>query len=238
MAENESEETNLTTETNQNNGSLSQKAGNTVDTAKKVKDTVQKVKNVSLKGPILHILLYVAIAIIIIIFIVGIVMFLITMPGMVMEKLKELSRAVGNALASWFGQSTCDQVEEQDIYNVLDHLETMGYDLKGEGFITRTMTESDVTDATKEKIDNGVIRNKEDGKIKKAESDFINIYLVSDNYVYTAKNFNLDTGGEDGWQWWDSFAAIGAHIIDFLSNSHFQMRCGELVSCQYTSKVI
>lgn len=170
-----------------------------VEQAKKIKDTAKKIKNLSMKGPLLHILLWVIVIVLIIIFLVGIIMFITTMPGMVMEKLKELVREVGNGIASFFGADSTTQIEDQQIYDVMDYLETMGYDLQGYGFITKSMKESDVEDPQKQKLEAGLIRDKESGLIAKAESDYINTYLVSDNYVYTVSNFNLSTGEH----WWD-----------------------------------
>ena len=74
-----------------------------------------------------------------------------------------------------------------DYANVLlDYIEEMGYDLKGMGFLTDYVGSAD----------DGVERNDE-GKINEAKSDFITAYLVSDNYVYTLKNDNIVTVGEN-----------------------------------------
>ncbi len=156
-------------------------------------------------GPILF---WVAIIIVIIIIIVGIVMFFITMPGMVMDQLKQLALAVGDIVASWFGESTTTQIAEKDVFSVLDYLEEMGYDLKGYGFLTDYVGENR----------DGVERD-EDDKISDAESDFIYAYLISENYVYTIKNFNLNTS------WW---VAIFDHLSSLLTDS-LKNRTGMLV---------
>ena len=62
------------------------------------------------------------------------------------------------------------------------------------------MTEDDVGEG--EKLENGIIFK--DGKIVKAESDYIMTYIMSDNYIYTLKNENIvtqiqESGGADGW---------------------------------------
>ena len=133
----------------------------------------------SLVKALLPVLTWVLVFIIILIIIIGIVMFFITMPGMVMDKLKDLSISIGNKLEAFFGGDTTAQIQDQQVYDVLDYLEQMGYDLKGYGFLTDYVGESK----------DGVERNDE-GKIKEAKSDFIYTYLVSDNYVYTIANFN------------------------------------------------
>ena len=87
-----------------------------------------------------------------------------------------------------FTQATKERLSEQiddiEIFETLNYLEEMGYDLKGFGFLTDYATEEDLADLddkTNAKIDKelGVIFNTEDEKIVFAESDFIFTYLVS-----------------------------------------------------------
>ena len=152
-------------------------------------------------GPILF---WVAIIIVIIIIIVGIVMFLVTMPGMLMDQLKALSKEVADAFSAFFGGDKTTQVGDEEIYEVLDYLEQMGVDLKGSGYLTDYLTESnyldDVDNGKKDNATfdskNGVTRD-DNEKIINAESDFVFTYLVSDNYVYTIANYNQVTTNED-----------------------------------------
>ena len=142
-------------------------------------------------GPIL---VWVLIIIVAIIVIVGIVMFFMTVPGMVMEQLKNFATNMAKTICSYFGADSTKQIEEQEIYDVLNYLEQMGYDLKGYGFISKNADKNDSNYDEK----TGVIRDPETGLIKdlgggsKAEaySDIIGTYIMSDNYVYTVKNFN------------------------------------------------
>ena len=151
-------------------------------------------------GPIL---IYVIIAIIIIIVFVGVVMFLVTMPGMVMEKIKALFKEIGNRWLSWWGQDTAKQIEDKEIYGVLDYLEQMGYDLKGYGFLTDYVGKSD----------DGVERDSDSDTISNAESDFIFTYIVSENYLYTIKNNNVTTS------WWKApWEHLSALWSDNLDN--------------------
>ena len=71
----------------------------------------------------------------------------------------------------------------------------MGYDLKGMGFLTDYITALDDDDGDKAILDEkqGVVRSSEDNKILRAKSDYISIYIMSDNYMYTLKNNNLVT---------------------------------------------
>ena len=157
------------------------------------------------------------IVIVICIILTGIFMFLATMPGMVMDALKGIFKTVGNFLAAFFGADTTQVIDNSRIYETLDYLDDMGWDLKGDGFLTKYIeTEADV-DAMKDEIKEGagledgeyyiddlqgVVRGSQaasgtnagnQDKIILAESDFIFTYIMSDNYIYTIKNENLAT---------------------------------------------
>ena len=169
------------------------------------KSKTQNIAKKSLIKVLLPILTWVLVFVIILIIIIGIAMFLLTMPGMVMEQLKNIFKEVGNYIAAFFGADTTKEVESAEIYSALDYLEEMGYDLKGEGFLTDYLKSTEEIDEGADKEngvyldeENGVIRN-DDDKILTAKSDFIFTYMVSDNYVYTIKNDNLATRAEGNW---------------------------------------
>ena len=170
---------------------------------------------------------------VILIIAIGLIMFFVTMPGMVMEQLKAIFKEAGNFIAAFFGADTTKQVESDEIYATLDYLEQMGYELKGEGFLTDYLTSEDQLNGEVDKSNGvhvdeevGVIRNDDDNIIG-AESDFIFAYIVSDNYVYTIKNKNLATRDPEG-NWLEQFLqgtvtaiyklynAIYAPILDTL----------------------
>ena len=206
---------------NDGNGSVGGEIANkavqkgTEQVKKKVKEKVKKevVKSAaksSLMASMSYVLMYVALAIIILFVIIGLIMFFVTMPGMVMEKLKALFEEAGKFIAAYFGADTTQMIKNEEVYETLDYLELMGWDLKTEGFLTGYIESEDnppdgtVTDNgvnLDEKI--GVLRN-DDDLIIAAESDFIFTYMVSDNYVYTIKNGNLATASK-GDNWFVSF---------------------------------
>ena len=180
-------------------------------TTEKVTKNIQKrmsqasIKNAgkqTLLKALLPVITYVAVFIIILIIIIGIAMFFITMPGMVVEQVKDFANDVGSLVAKWFGQDVTTDVSEVEIYDTLDYLEQMGYDLKGNGFLTEYV--GDTAD--------GVERDG-DGLITNAESEFITNYLVSDKYVYTIKNFN--SKGNMGIL--NPIIALGRHILSLLT---------------------
>ena len=155
-------------------------------------------------GPIIFWAMVVVIAIVIV---VGIGTFLMTTPGIIMDKLEKIAGNVVDALQHYFlGDDLTENVKKEEIVGVLDYLEDMNYDLKGYGFLSSFVDEEDKTyengkptGATQYKDDeaDGVTRYKEDseehskGDIEEADSKYIFMYLVSDNYIYTVKNNNI-----------------------------------------------
>lgn len=194
-------------EENKNQGQQSSQA--TKQASKKVANMAAKkiIGKGSMMGPLSHVLIAIAPILILVIFLIGIILFLLTMPGMVMEKLKALFNDVANAIAAYFGADTTQMVDDEDIYATLDYLEEMGYDLKGFGFLTDYIGDSD----------DGVERDEND-KISDAESDFIFTYMVSDNYIYTLKNDNLATqNNESGFL--NFLAGLGTGTLKFFNQA-------------------
>ena len=228
--------------------SVTERGQEAYDKAKQAKDTVKKVQDakkaadaakagkaaanagkaaahgskiLTALGPALPYIGIALLIILIIILLIGIIVFLVTMPGMVMEKLKAMFQELGSKVAAFFGGDTTEQIKDEEVYEILDYLQDMGYDLKGYGFLTEFMTDSDMQTYSSEKgvdlsnleVDNGVVRNTEEDKIVKAESQFIFTYIMSDNYVYTVKNYNVinNSANSDGFwkKLWGGIVAIG-----------------------------
>ena len=168
-------------------------------------------------GPYVWIAVAIIVAIIVILIILsGIFMFLATMPGMAMDSLKGLFKSAGNFLAALFGADTTQVIDNEKVFQTLDYLDDMGWDLKGDGFLTKHIeTESDLSaiDSTVKETANldagyyiddlmGVVRRTKNPSGEEAdnaddvilaESDFIFTYIMSDNYIYTIKNENIAT---------------------------------------------
>ena len=161
-----------------------------------------------------YVLFWVALVILIIFIIIGLIMFFVTMPGMVMDKLKALFKEIGNYVAAFFGADTTEQIDDAEVGDTLDYLEQMGWDVKAEGFLTGYIEDwSDLSSDEKDKYpedsytideDTGVVRSDEDDGIAFARSDFIFTYIMSDNYVYTLKNDNLAVQDKDD-NWLEKF---------------------------------
>lgn len=233
MSDNQNQNNPTPQQGNQGGGNVVQKTAQKAQKAKQTIDRIKKIahaiKNISASGPLMYVLFWVFVVIVAIIILTGIIMFLVTMPGMIMDKLKALFKEIGNYVAAFFGADTTQQIDDIRIYETLDYIEDMGWDLKGEGFLTgyyetgdETTVEKKLKDAglsEEERNDSviddqqGVVRNGEDNIIL-ADSDFIFTYIMSDNYVYTLKNKNLVT--QDNADKW--YEKIGAGIVAAWTN--------------------
>ena len=209
------------------------------DVAKKIgdklKDKAKKDagKNAAVKGKLAAasgpVLFWAVVIIVAIIILIGIIMFFMTMPGMVMDKIKSLFSELGNYVSAFFGADTTKQIKDENIYSTLDYLEEMGYDLKGFGFLTDYYTEDDTVEIEKAltqeeknagyKVDKkiGVVRNDAD-KIILAKSDYIFTYIASDNYIYTLKNYNISTLRAS----WNDFWGFITNIISAIETANYK----------------
>ena len=221
----------------------------------KIKDKAQKdVSKKAVKKAVMMALSYVIaygiIFLIALVVLIGVAMFFVTMPGMLMEKLKALGKAIGDAWASWFGGDDTARVDKKQVYEVMDYIEQMGYGLKEHGFLTHYLTKEDldsddgrvyltevirdedgnVTDTKKSDVTHedfrkdddkeeaifddkqGVFRSSNSDLIIAGCSDFIMQYIISDNYMYTIRNFNVSTGDK----WW---LAVFEHIASIFSDN-------------------
>ena len=208
------------TEMQEKDNSLANKSSSEQNSAKKsnkkvVKKATERLVSkspmaASIKIAAAHVIAYLVFGLVAIIVTIGVAMFLVMSSSMVMEKFNNLSKAIGNAIGSWFGNDDTKNIENKQIYQVLDYIEKMGYALKEEGFLTEYLTEANVQgkdvkydgdvithESYKGKLEDysvdesqGVIRD-ENGRIVGAVSEFVNQYLISDNYIYTIKNFNV-----------------------------------------------
>ena len=207
---------------------------------KTMKKAATKGKLVAGMGPVIF---WVVIFLLVIIILIGVSMFFVSMPGMVMEKIKRIFSDLGNYVSAFFGADTTKQIKQEDIYQSLDYLEEMGYDLKGFGFITDYYKSTDsninnviadgLTEEDKALDENGnpnyvvddetgVIRRASDNKILLAQSDFIFTYIASDNYIYTLKNTNLASGALDST--WRSFWDFVVGIVESMRMAEYKIK--------------
>ena len=167
------------------------------------KEAAKHAGKFALSGSLAYVLFWVVVVIVALILLIGIIMFFVSMPGMVMDKIKGFFREAGKLAAAFFGADTTSQIDNEEFLSTLDYIEDMGWDLKGEGILTKHIEVTELEDYVdkfdleedKVYVDEevGVIRDADTDDIVAAEADFVFTYMISDNYVYTIKNFNLAT---------------------------------------------
>ena len=134
---------------------------------------------------------------VILIDVVGIIMFFLSGVGLIFESVKIAMDDFGTKVQSWWYGGSQYVVPNQEIIDVADQLETMGYDLKGYGFLTGAVADNDkkisglqrnvsLNDIT---VDSSGIARDEKG-ITNIKSNYIKQYLISSNYMYTLYNTN------------------------------------------------
>ncbi len=183
-------------------------------------------------GPILF---WVAIIVLIIIIAVGIIMFFIAVPGQIVGKFKDLGNTVMKAWSAMI-QGGDEVVSTSQIAEVAAYVEKMGYDLKGEGFVSSDKTAEDIPSTISDiqswtsKDYNpdlaeagdlnsllvadeaqGVIRRNDTNEVVDLNSDPILTYIISDNQCYMIKNFNVnldEMSGGAGDFWGGLLAAV------------------------------
>ena len=130
-------------------------------------------------------------ALIFVAFLSGLCLFLALIPSFSIEKIIELSKPITNDMKYWFSNSDTSS-SSQDIIDILGYMNSIGFDLKNSGYISKYKTIDDVEDG--EYLDESlkVIRNKSNNKISKANADFLMAYLVSDYRTNTFDRDNLD----------------------------------------------
>ena len=140
--------------------------------------------------------------IVIIIVLIGTISFFMLMPGQILGKLKDFAMGFMDAVAALFvGQQNI--IYDAELAEVANYIEEMGYDLKGEGFVSKDLKDGDQIDVMKKEghevvyhkdeqepdPQQGVMRA-EDGKVSYIKSDPIYKYIVSDNLCYIVRNSN------------------------------------------------
>lgn len=96
---------------------------------------------------------WVLLIVIILIVLIGFIMFFILMPGMVMNKIKEFAdNFFGWCMEKLSGAENV--IKEEEIAEVANYLENMGYDLKGYGFVTGDVDEETIKEKNKEMLEN------------------------------------------------------------------------------------
>lgn len=176
------------------------KAEQAAETAAKAAKTAKTAKTAAVIAgtPIGWIILAIIIGIILLIILIGIISFFVTMPSLVSGKLGEFLNSIWSAFVGFITvDHATAQVSEEQIIEVADYLNEMGYDLAGYGFLDikeggRLTTEKGEKQAVKYKDgDTVVLERNEDGEITSINSSYLLTYLANDNLTYMIANSNV-----------------------------------------------
>lgn len=101
--------------------------------------------------PVLVAILIIVLIIVIILLIIGAISFFTTVPGMMMDKITEISSGLWQGFKSFF-EGNAAYITEEDQTTLAEYIENMGYDVVGYGFATpneiQVQTENTDTGAT------------------------------------------------------------------------------------------
>lgn len=163
-----------------------------------------KTKLAALKIPLAKFIIIAVIVVLILLLLIGFVSFFINGPGLVRDKILKFADGIWTNVKGLFVGLDQAQVKEENIIEIADYLEEMGYDLANYGFL-----DTNGKNVTIEKGENGeetiknskgkVILKREISKdtgeleITKIQSKYIMAYLAAENdaYMITNQNFNL-----------------------------------------------
>ncbi len=166
----------------------------------------------SLASALAPILFWVAVIILVLIIAVGIIMFFVAMPGQIVGKCRTLANNLYKAWAAMI-EGEDQMISTAQLAGVAEYIEKMGYDLKGEGFVSSDKTESDISQTVNDitnifnkkyddnsdfkdltaadlEVRDGIIRRIDTGAVVDLNSEPLMAYLISDNQCFIIKNFN------------------------------------------------
>ena len=200
MEENDNNDLDVT----ESGGEFKQAANSVKSGAQKTKQTAQNVKKIAEKvsknaqktiakagkniaqiasklGPALP---WIALAILIIIVVIGILAFFMSMPGMLTGKLKEIAQGIADWWQSLYTDQSYAYTNEEDVLETANYIKSMGYDLIGYGFIPANTIYHEQIKTCEELENEGYTDTDGDGIYKKADGSSSESYIGDDGYVY------------------------------------------------------
>ncbi len=122
-----------------------------------------------------------------ILFLIGIISLFLTMPGLILGKLKQFSNNLISKASGWFtGDDISAKISKEDEVGILQYLQDMGYDVEGYGFGNVEYEQSD--DTTKNiGLENGKIVNLRTNGRK----DYLKAYMVQNEAIYTLSAWSI-----------------------------------------------
>lgn len=172
----------LTESKKQGNGKSAGKKA--VEGAKKAADTAQKMKKAGIAVKLVAALWWVALIVVIIFLIIGAYSFIVTLPGMMLDKIVETVGGFWDSLSSFFvGNSV--YIKDSDQTELANYIDNMGYDVVGYGFAPS----KNIKLAKKEKSDDTAEEDDE------TTSQYLKAYLLADYNTYATSGGFLDNVG-------------------------------------------
>ena len=160
---------------------------------KKGQKTAQQIKKIVSKLKKLPIILPAGGIILLIVLIVGLLSSFLSMPGMILENLKQAALSAWNNIRSFFDGNHVDRmIDEEDEIQLAQRINAMGYDIVGSGF----------TDVTEYNEDGAPTKLGQfsDGR------NYLRVYLVSNELTYTIAQWSV----AGSWQAFWSFSGVTA----------------------------
>lgn len=161
-------------------GGAGQKAANTAKKAKKASKFLAKFKNFSFVVKFLFVFWWIVLAIVIIFLLIGAIQFFTTMPGMMIDKITEVTSGLWADIKGFFEGSRA-YIKEEDQVELANYLQNMGYDLYGYGFGSPT------------EIGEG-------GEVAKINNKYLFSYLLADYNTYEKDVGGLQRSFMQGWK--------------------------------------
>ena len=125
--------------------------------------------------------------ILLILILVGQFAFFTTMPGMILEKIKEFGRSIWGDFVGYFtGDSITASVSEEDILNLAQYIENMGYDIESCGFGKAEYEEPSEEDESQTTKQLTSIGESADGK------EYLKAYIAANEATYVLSSFSLN----------------------------------------------
>lgn len=163
-----------------------------------IKKIVKKIINLLGGLELWMAILIIALVIIAVIIVIGYAGFFINGVGLIREKLGKFADTIWTGFTGFFVGSDVTQVKDEQIYDVAQYLENMGYDLVYSGFLDTNgkAVTKEVNEDGSETIKSGnkiiyqTKLNEETGKVEisKLESKYIKAYLAAENNTYMIAN--------------------------------------------------
>ena len=183
-----------TPEFKNNNKSALDRGMDIKNKAENAKGIWDKVKGMKAFAPIASVIGYIAVFLIIIFLIVGFVAFFITMPGLFFNKFIQACQGFWNSIV---GDDETFTVNEEEVVNLANYIEDLGYDVEGFGFASIGTVERETSeDEEQEENHVGVRKKIKNFNFKKDALGYYELtqlqnliaYIYANERTYTTQN--------------------------------------------------